>query len=401
MPGSLIAIRDRAAYVWGIRAVRTAGLVAIALSTAGVAPHPGAHGEGLVVTVGLVVASAGWAGWLLTEGRPRWMAGCLLLTAVAGGMLAAVTPSSSAVAFSAIAALGAGSSLRLEVSVGITVAGVVALAVTSLLTDGSTGTLLGYSVLICGGLAAGLVRQANSQRAEQAERLLEQTTRAREAEARAAALAERARIAREIHDILAHSLGALTVQIEAANALLGAASLPADDPSLVKAVGCVNRAGQLAREGLTETRRALHALRGDLTSLPELLSVLVTAHSADSGVGTVPLHVTGAERTLPPDASLAVFRTAQETLTNAAKHAPGSVPAVTLAYRADEVALTVTNALTVTHAPAGSGGATRAASAGGSGYGLIGLRERAELAGGTLTARAVDGTWQVCVTIPT
>jgi signal transduction histidine kinase len=389
----LTTVRDRAAYVWGIRAVRAAGLVALVVSVAEIPPHPGTAGRGLAVTIGLVAVSVGWLGWLAGDSRPRWTAGCLLLTGVAGGMLTAVSPHSPAVAFAAVAAMGAGAALRVDVSLGITVAAAVSLAVATLAVGGSATALLGYTVLIAAGLTGGLVRLGNAQRAEQAERLLEQTTRARQAEARAAALAERTRIAREIHDILAHSLGALSVQIEAAHALLGADSLPADDPSLAKAVGCVNRAGQLAREGLAETRRALRALREDMSSLPELLSALVSAHGADSGLGQVPLEVTGTARELKPDAALAFYRTAQEALTNAAKHAPGSVPAVALDYRPHEVTLMVTNPL------AGPGGAPLAA--GGSGYGLVGLRERAELAGGTLSARAVDGTWRVCVTIPT
>ncbi|MFC4032274.1 sensor histidine kinase [Streptomyces polygonati] len=394
MPGPLMTVRDRTAYVWGVRAVRAAGLVALVVSTSELQPHPGTRGRGLAVAIGLVIASAGWLGWLAGNGRPRLTAGSLLLTAVAGGTLAALSPNGPAAAFAAVAALGAGSVLRVEVSLGIAVSAVVALAVTNLAVDGSTTALLGYTVLIGGGLSAGLIRLGNNQRAEQAERLLEQTDRARQAEARTAALAERTRIAREIHDILAHSLGALSVQIEAAHALLGADSLPADDPSLIKAVGCVNRAGQLAREGLAETRRALRALREDMSSLPDLLTALVDAHGADTGVGRVPLAVSGPARALKPDAALAFYRTAQEALTNAAKHAPASVPAVTLDYRPHEVALTVVNEL----APAG--GATELA-ASGSGYGLVGLRERAELAGGSLSARAVDGHWRVCVTIPT
>ncbi|WNI14850.1 hypothetical protein [Actinacidiphila sp. ITFR-21] len=145
-----------------------------------------------------MAASAGWPGWLFTDVRPRGTAGCLLATAVAGGMLAAVFPGSPAIALTAVAALRAGTALRIEMSLAVVVAGAVALAVALLAVGGSTTALLGYTVLIGGGLTAGLVRRRNVQRAEQAERLLEQTARARQAGARAAALAEGTRIARGI-----------------------------------------------------------------------------------------------------------------------------------------------------------------------------------------------------------
>ena len=102
---------------------------------------------------------------------------------------------------------------------------------------------------------------------------------------------------------------------------------------------------------------------------------------------------TGQPRRLPPDATSALFRAAQEALTNAAKHAPGRAVELDLDYRDREVVLTAVNALPVR-------GRERPLTASGAGYGLTGLRERAELAGGTMTAQALDDAWRVCVTVP-
>ena len=84
-------------------------------------------------------------------------------------------------------------------------------------------------------------------RAVSAERTLVETRRAREAETQAAALAERARIARDLHDVLAHSLAAVSVNLQAAEGLLTSGTLPEDNPELVKAIECIDRAGNLTR----------------------------------------------------------------------------------------------------------------------------------------------------------
>ncbi|MEU1627665.1 histidine kinase [Streptomyces sp. NPDC020096] len=390
----MTTIRDRAAFVWGIRAMRVAGLVAMLATTSGARPHPGGQGRPLAITCALIAVSVGWVGWLLTERHRRLMTAALAVMAVSGGLLGALTPHSTGVWVACVAALAAGGALKVEVSIAITAAAGLALAAGTLVVGGSTAIMLGYLVLIGAGLGVGLIRLGYTQRADQAELLLAQTQRARQAEAHAAALAERTRIAREIHDILAHSLGALAMQLEAAQALLASDTLPQGDPSLAKAIGCVDRAGQLTREGLTETRRAVHALREDIASLPELLATLVASHTTDDETARPDLRTSGPPRPLEPDAALALYRTAQEALTNAAKHAPGQRVTLRLEYAADRVTLTAANPLPDPAAP-------RPLGATGGGYGLTGLRERAELAGGTLTAERVDNTWRVYVTIPT
>ena len=168
-------------------------------------------------------------------------------------------------------------------------------------------------------------------RAVQAERTLAETRRAREAETQAAAFAERARIARDLHDVLAHSLAAVSVNLQAAEGLLTSGTLPADNPELVKAIECIDRAGTLTRDGLAAARRAVLALRDDAAPLPDQLASLAGQYRA-VGDPAVNFEVTGEVRPIPAEASVAAYRTAQEALTNARKHAPGEPVTLRLGY---------------------------------------------------------------------
>ncbi|TDP93975.1 sensor histidine kinase [Labedaea rhizosphaerae] len=239
---------------------------------------------------------------------------------------------------------------------------------------GSVGMVLLLTVL-------GLNRRQYQLRARQAEELLAQTRLAQQEQSRAAALDERARIAREMHDVLAHSLGALTVQLDVAEALL-------DKGDAAQASERVRRANRLAREGLTEARDAVAALRRDgVPSLSEALAQLAEAHRRDHG--PVDFHVEGAPRQLPSAAAVSLVRAAREALTNAARHAPGAPVTMALAFDADHVTLTVANAVPE-DAPVLEGPR---------GYGLTGMRERLVLVGGTLDAGGVD-RWLVTATVP-
>ena len=238
--------------------------------------------------------------------------------------------------------------------------------------------------------ALGLTRHSYLLRAELAEQALAETRRAREAETEAAALAERPRIAREIHDALADSLAAVSVYLEAAEALLG--MLPTGSPELGKAIECIGRASVFTKEGLADARRAILALRDDAAPLSDQLAELVKEYGTDGDV-PVDLVITGAPRPVPAEASLAVYRTAQEALTNARKHAPGQPVRLTLDYAPAELTMQVVNPLPTLDTE-------RPLAASGAGYGLTGLRERAALSGGTLTAGPADGEWRVSLRIP-
>ncbi len=219
-----------------------------------------------------------------------------------------------------------------------------------------------------------------------ARRLLAQERAARAAEAESAALAERARIAREIHDVLAHSLSAQLVHLEAARLMLDAGTEREQIRERVVA------ARRMAQDGLAETRQALSALRGELTPVGEFLVELTERERAV-------LTVTGTPRPLAAEAGLAVRRTAQEAVTNVRKHAPGARFAVELRYLDGEVELEVRDRRAPRGRSAGESAPAELA-ASGSGYGLLGMRERAELLGGTLLAGPEDGGWRVLLRVP-
>lgn len=206
-----------------------------------------------------------------------------------------------------------------------------------------------------------------------------QAQRARESEAREAALIERGRIAREIHDVLGHSLSGIALQLDMADALHDSGR---DD----EAIAAVRRARALAVDSIGETRRAVHALREDTLALTETLRQLAE-HSA------VGLTITGEAGLVGAETTHTMVRAAQEALTNAAKYAPAAERTMSLAFTTDRVTLSVRNG------PAT--GASRGDLAGGTGVGLVGLRERAALLGGTLQAEPTpQGGWTVEVELP-
>ncbi len=199
--------------------------------------------------------------------------------------------------------------------------------------------------------------------------------------AQQAAKLERERLAREIHDVLAHTLSALTVQLEAARTL---AERRPGDPAVV---ATVDRCHHLAREGLAEARRAVSALRGDDLPGPEQLPRLVEEFERDSGV-PARFQVEGRPHRLGPDARLTLYRAAQEALTNVRKHAEASEVRVRLTYHRSGAELTVEDRGRP-RLPLVSGG-----------YGLTGIRERVALLGGTLEAGPVDGGFLVRLSVP-
>jgi signal transduction histidine kinase len=207
---------------------------------------------------------------------------------------------------------------------------------------------------------------------------------ARQAEERTLILAERAHLAREIHDILAHSLSAQLVHLEGARLLIAGGRTD-------EALDRVERARGLARSGLEETRRAVATLRGDTPPLDDALRELAAEHRTLTDA-RCEVTVTGEPADPPAKAGLAVIRTAQEALTNVRKHAPGADVAIGVRYAGGWCELEVTD----------SGGADRPAPLAGSGggYGLVGMRERAELIGGTLDAAPMEKGFRVLLRVP-
>ena len=230
-------------------------------------------------------------------------------------------------------------------------------------------------------LAASSFRRLREEK-RKTETLLQEVLAGRDAHARAAALDERARIAREIHDILAHTLSALAVQLE------GTRLLVEQRPGDPAALSALERAGGLARDGLEETKRAVGALRGDALPGPEELPRLAADFERDTAV-PCRLSVVGEPVALSPEARLALYRTAQEALTNARKHATASAVAIRLRYDVGEAELTVENL-----------GAPHPAPMTGGGHGLEGMRERAELARGRLEVGPTPTGFKVRLWLP-
>jgi two-component system NarL family sensor kinase len=211
--------------------------------------------------------------------------------------------------------------------------------------------------------------------------------------ARAALLAaaeERARLARELHDSLAQSLTAISLQLEAADALAGQG-----DP---RAHAQVREALRLTRDALQETRRVVHDLRAGALQdrpLPEALRELGAAYSRTYGLR---VHVTrtGPAGRLTPHLEGGLFRIAQEALNNIVRHARARHAWIRLAVAEDAVTLSVRDD--------GTGFDPRRLpdrAAAGEGFGLTGMRERARLLGGTLRIRSTPGVGtRVEVTAP-
>ncbi len=265
--------------------------------------------------------------------------------------------------------------------VGITCLAAVAVAFSH---DSPTLALLS-AIAIVGFPGMTLLARRLGQANDQAERLLIELEGTRAAQARAAGLAERQRLAREMHDVLAHSLSGLMLQLE------GPRMLAADDPGDPRLPGIIERAHHLGKSGLEEARRAIGMLRDDELPRPESLASLAARFQEASGV-PCQFTVSGQAYELPSEARLAVYRVAQEALTNITKHACPERVEMRLGYEPCGTRLTVENF-------AMNGESPRAASDG-PGYGLTGMRERAELLGGELTTAMTRGGFRVELRVP-
>jgi signal transduction histidine kinase len=279
---------------------------------------------------------------------------------------------------------------RLPLALAITLAAAltVALDVASALAGSSSSAVLA-STLLCAliGLIAYFLKQARESQ-DRTEVLLAQLEDAREQQTRAAAIAERGRIASELHDVLAHSLSAAAIQLQGARLL--AEREQADD----KVRGAIDRAGELVRDGLADARQAVGALRGERLPGVEQLDALIDSFSADMELEIV-FRVEGSARTLPADAGLALYRGTQEALTNVARYAPGASTTVVLSYRPDRITLSVEDRGAAKAPRAGAGLADV-----GGGRGLAGMRERLERAGGSMKAGPTDAGWHVELDVP-
>jgi signal transduction histidine kinase len=281
--------------------------------------------------------------------------------------------------------------MGLTTALAVTAAGILAIEIGGLAGGGGLATLLGLPTVLAGGFMVGRNRAAYRVQAEQSAVLLAQRERLQAEHRRADLLDERARIAREIHDVLAHSLGALGIQIQAARSVL------TDRGDIAMAGDLLAAAQRMAAEGLVETRRAINALRADTLPLDEELTKVTTTYGERYHV-TVGMRTEGTARPVPADATVALLRVAQEALVNAAKHAAGQPVTLSLEFGAADIRLTVRNDLPdAGDAQHSAGAAVRTANAG---YGLTSMRERLRMQNGTLDAGRAGGQWAVTARLP-
>ena len=235
--------------------------------------------------------------------------------------------------------------------------------------------IMGFAFVILYTQAGVRERAARDEVERLAEELREANRQLREYAAQAeemATIEERNRLAREIHDGLGHYLTGIHMQIQAGRAVL--------DHDRDVALDALEKAQSLAQEGLTEVRRSVAALRAsplDNQSLPQAVENLVNECRA-AGIATG-FTVEGEARDLPPQTELALYRAAQEAMTNMRKYAQTSSAEVLLDYQdKDHIRLHVSDAGVGTDAPSG-------------GYGLVGIRERVQMLGGTLHIETAPG----------
>ena len=369
--------------------VRLAVLVLVCWSVLHADHHPGGHGRALVSSLLLAAAVISWLWWTARPLGEGSIPPELWVMAGAGGLLTSASPNSAAGAFVFVAVVTAGFRMELRRAWPVAALGVATLAVGDAIYNNFGVGLLAYSL----GFSAACLAASNSrqsvQRAGQAELLLAQTQRSHEEQLRAARLEESTRIAREIHDVLAHALAGLTIQLEATSALIDQGADRAD------VLARVQRAHELAKEGLRETRLAVGALRGDTMAAPAAVEALV----AES---PVELTFDGDRDRLAGPAGPAVLRVVQEALTNVRKHAPGAGVSVAIhagAHAGDEIVVVVQDRPTAHSLAGGQSGSSSLADTGG-GYGVEGMRERARGLGGTLTAGADGDGWRVELHLP-
>lgn len=345
---------------------------------------PTGRAAAISVVVLTAVGLASWSATLCTVEEPSWILPSLAVTGACGAVLDAISFSGPGYVFCymAVAAIGL---RRRGVASGV-VAGLVAVglvvaeaSVSNEPVSSAVGSGIGLAFVFVATKFAG----ANRDAALRVRALHAQERATLAAQNEAAVLAERARLARELHDVLAHTLAGLAIQLEAARLL---AEHVHADPRLIDHLATSH---ELTRDGLVNARRAVATLRDDtpygVRQLPSLIEqTRRTTHL------TITVEQSGPLVDLPPDLDLVVYRTVQESLTNAAKHAgPDATAHVSLRW--------ISQALTVEVRD--DGGSSADVGSGG-GHGLAGLRERAGLCGGVLQAGPLPGGWRVELVLP-
>jgi signal transduction histidine kinase len=258
----------------------------------------------------------------------------------------------------------------------IGLAGAAALVGANAAVDFSLGNLLFIAMILGGAWLAGRAIRYRRERERVLERLTVDLEREREEKARAAVAEERVRIARELHDVVAHAISVIVLQARG-----GRRSLAADPEETREALDTIEATGS---EALAEMRRLLGMLRSDdediaLAPQPSLRYLDTLAAQVREAGLPVELSVEGEPIELPPGVDLSAYRIVQEALTNALKHAGPATARVIVRYGKDDVELEIAD----TGLGPGAGD--------GEGHGLVGMRERVSLYGGRIEAGPRDG----------
>jgi signal transduction histidine kinase len=368
------------------------GIPAVALATYAAVAVAGAVAQGWVGIGILAVGSLPWVRWLVAgDDGPRWTFAAFVLAPLAvlgfcqwflpaAGLRGEVAYLLLALPVLLIIALMMGFAPT-RLAVGVAVGGylayglpLVAGAVTGHLADPVLATLVwhvGVALAVAAGFSVRLSYLVNTKVAD-----------ARDARARQAAVDERREIARDVHDVVAHTLAITMLHITAARmAVRRSSSADAED--------ALAEAERHGRASLADIRRIVRVLRDDQTALdpaqPGLADVEALAESYRAAGLPVQLSLT-----VPEDAGtaaqLAIYRVLQEALANAARHGNGPAT-VDLSVSGGAVTLRVRNPV---HDPVAPG----------RGSGLVGMRERVSAAGGTIDAGVSEGGWVVRAVVP-
>ena len=373
-----------------LRPLGWAVIVVVAAGTLGGHPAPGLHGKSLGLTLALCAFVAALALAIrdkFTELTYSVQAAVISAMGGAGVALAALQLR-GATGLAAGAAVWMGLA-RLPWALGVTLGTAVTIALdTAMALAGSSSAAVFAATLLCLllGAMARFMKQARESQ-DRTELLLAQLQDAREAQTEAAAVAERGRIASELHDVLAHSLSGAAIQLQ------GARMLAEREHAQPQTRAAIDRAAELVKDGLANARHAVGALRGDDLPTVMQLASLVESFRNDMNLD-VTLRIEGPARPLPAEASLALYRGAQEALTNVGRYAPAASTGVVLRYEGDRTTLSVEN-----HLPGSAPAVGELAHVGG-GRGLAGMRERIERAGGHAHAGPTDDGWRVDLDVP-
>ncbi|HWD03875.1 MAG TPA: histidine kinase [Amycolatopsis sp.] len=332
---------------------------------------------------GITLAAAAPLAWPAPEREPRWVLRVAVPMVVgASATLWVLQPNSwvSVAMFSAtfypLRAFGKALSATVLAMVTAAIVAFVLRHELDWLTALALFAILAVMVLL------GASRRDRAARLEQTELALARAQTAAEEHARAAALAERARIAREVHDVLAHSLAGLALNLQGARLML------VRDGASAEALAQIERAQKLAADGLSEARKAVAALREDAVPVQRAVADLLAAYRLDTGA-RADLIVHGEPRELDASVNTTLVRALQEALANTRKHAPGAAVDVTLAFHDRRIELTALD-----HQ------GRRPPDAPAAGYGLRGMGERVALLEGKLESGPGEDGWRIHLTVP-